>query len=240
MRQPRMVGHVLRLASLFTGIFVSARAWATSPLEIRAGDLHGVHVGDLVLQIDDTDRSVLPARIEPFAIGESHKLTVHDESYVFTVTITRSYTGYTTSSPTVAHCDPIGAEWHVNGSKLTMDVKKTGGPDCGSYPATGAPDGRGKIEFSSNPTGATLYYPKISQAGYLTAPTPTTLVVNYQTNGPVIAVMKLAGYYDCAIALRFSGPASARTINDSRHTEPIAADGTAAHIRCDLKPVTSN
>lgn len=214
---------------------------ATTPLEITL-DAKGIAVGDqLELDIDDLPRSILPARIEPFAVGEKHKLSIVDPKYGygFFTTISRTDTGWTTSESGKMHCDPIEGTWRVDGSRIVVSLKKTATWTCGSGPATGAPDGRGKIEFSSVPDKATLYYPMVSAPGYLVAPTTVTLVVNYLTNVPVMAIMKADGFYDCAVRLQFSGPANARVVSaNGAAPQPINANGTVvAKVRCELKKV---
>lgn len=227
-------------------ILLPFRVSASDPsvLKVSLGSLApGASMGTAAFWLDGVMRGVLPTEIQ-FTPASAVPVSVSGGDLGFSGVLKQTPGGFTVELGPNSHCTPYDAEWRTkrSGQKLevVVDVKKVGNWNCSSYPATGAPDGKGKIKFETIPAGATLYYPKYYGAGFSAKPTPATLVVDFTTNHDISVVFKKAGYYDCSRVLGFSHTPAGFEVQVDGAAQGVTTSNTAAAptVSCSLTPLT--
>lgn len=225
---------------------LSASASEPITLKVSLGSIaKGVKLGTVALSLDGVVRGILPAVLLTKS-SPGVRIAVFGDDLGFNGVLKQSPDGVTIEPEANTHCLPYDAKWSVvrTGQTIavTMSVAKVGNWGCVDAPSVGAPDGKGKVQFSSVPEGATLYYPKHSGAGFVVKRTPSTLVVDFTARGQMGIVFKKAGYYDCSRLIQFSQKEGAYLLS----VDGVAAGTTTSNtavapkVTCTLVPLTGD
>src|SRR5579862_8496802 len=196
---------VLCVVCLLWSVGVSQAVAEDLTIDVSLGQVaSGVNLPNPSFWIGGSFRGVLPATVEA-SIDASARVAVYAGGFGFTGTLRKQGDQFVVDSGPNTHCLPYNATWKVAQQKdhvsVVMSVQKVGDGLCRQSPSVGAPNGKGKLRFATEPSGGILYYP--TGTGFTVKPTPTTLVVDFTATGPMTVVFKSPGYYDCTTTLSF-------------------------------------